>query len=73
MTNINYYPEHRSGCTLKRDSLIDSNRMYVSSFARGAEEIKLICDFKRMPDLISNFILFTIDHEIDYNSFNSLN
>jgi hypothetical protein len=73
MTNINYYPEHRSGCSLKRDSLIDPYRMYISSFTRGAEEIQLICGFKGIPGIASQFQLFTIDNEIDYNSFNSLN
>lgn len=73
MTNINYYTEHRSGCSLKRDSLIDPNRLYLSTRQLGIEEIKLLCDFKGMPDQILNLFLFTVNNEIDYNSYNSLN
>jgi len=73
MTNINYYPVHRSGCSFKRDSLIDKNRMYINSFALGTEEIELICDFLNIPVTTAYYLLFTIDNAIDYSSFNSLN
>lgn len=71
----NFYPLHRSGCTLKRDSWIDPNRIYGPVQLFGSETIILFCGFEwdGIKDIPANFQLFTVDAEFDYNSFYSLN
>lgn len=74
MTNINYYTVHRSGCSLKRDSLIDPNRLYIDDNIYGIERISLLCDFVGLYFAIwASFEIFTVNNELDYSSFNSLN
>lgn len=73
MLFINYYPLDRSGCSLKRDSLINPNRLYASETKFGVEVIELFCGFKSATSITALFQLFVVNHEIDYNSFNSLN
>lgn len=74
MTNINYYTVHRSGCSLKRDSLIDPHRLYVDKNAFGIERIQLLCDFTGIYlALYAHFEIFIVNNEFDYSSFYSLN
>lgn len=74
MTNINYYTVHRSGCSLKRDSLIDPDRLYIDHNKYGIEQINLLCDFKGLFFSIwAPFEILTVNDEFDYSSFNSLN
>ena len=74
MTNKNYYTIHRSGCSLKRDALIDHNRLYVDKNSYDIEHIDLLCDFMGMFFSIwASFEVFVVNAEFDYSAFNSLN
>lgn len=73
MTNINYYTVHRSGCSLKRDSLLDQNRLYINTEKLEIEDVKLFCEFNKLPEQVLLVCIFVVDNEIDYNSYNSLN
>ncbi len=75
---INYYPLHRSGCTLKRDSLVDKARSYDKRIYGPSEysiqDILLICDLKGIAEPIeASYQLFLVNDEIEYNSYYSLN
>lgn len=77
---INYYPLHRSGCSLRRDAEIDAwrkrdERAYGPIEFFGTETITIYCGFgwDGIKDLAAMFQLFTVEDNIDYNSFNSLN
>lgn len=75
---INYYPLSRSGCSLRRDAEIDAwwhrdERVYGPIETIGAETITLYCAFEGIKEIPTSFQLFTVDSDIDYNSFYSLN
>lgn len=75
---INYYPLHRSGCSLEKDTSIDyyrghHKRIYGPILFINLTKIPLLCDFEGMPEIGSQFQLFRVDNEVDYNSFYSLN
>jgi len=74
MTNINYHTTHRSGCSLKRDSLIDPNRLYINNNAYDSKPIMLWCDFKGIRgEIFAFFDVFFVNNEIDYSAYHSLN
>jgi hypothetical protein len=74
MTNINYHTIHRSGCSLKRDSFIDPNRLYITHNAYETRSILLFCDFKGVQELIvASFEVLIVNGEIDYSAYHSLN
>ena len=74
MININYHTVHRSGCSLKRDSLIDPNRLYIDKNKYRTEEIRLLCDFKGLFFSIwAPFEILIVNDEFDYSAYHSLN
>jgi len=74
MTNINYYTVHRSGCSLKRDSFIDPNRLYINHNAYETQPIILFCHFKGIQEpIVTCFEVFIVNSEIDYSAYHSLN
>lgn len=70
---INYHPIHRSGCSLKKDAQLGYGHIYGPVDFYGSEVITLYCGFEGIKEIPTSFQLFTVDSDIDYNSFYSLN